>query len=56
MPTLSRLPTKDKKEIMTYKIVALGDSLVYGYGDPVGGGSAKRLRRLWMESAGHVPV
>jgi lysophospholipase L1-like esterase len=56
MPTLSRLPTKDKALIMTHplKIVALGDSLVYGYGDPVGGGWAERLRRLWMESAGHA--
>ncbi len=49
-------PTKDKDAIMTHplKIVALGDSLVYGYGDPVGGGWAERLRRLWMESAGHT--
>jgi len=56
MQTLSRLPTKDKAVTMTHplKIVALGDSLVYGYGDPVGGGWAERLRRLWMESAGHA--
>ncbi|MCZ8162768.1 MAG: G-D-S-L family lipolytic protein, partial [Microcystis sp. LE19-196.1B] len=49
-------PTKDKDAIMTHplKIVALGDSLVYGYGDPVGGGWAERLRRLWMDSAGHA--
>lgn len=38
------------------KIVALGDSLVYGFGDPVGGGWVERLRREWMmpSSAGHV--
>lgn len=38
------------------KIVALGDSLVYGFGDPEGGGWVERLRRTWMlpESAGHV--
>ena len=38
------------------KIVALGDSLVYGFGDPDGGGWVERLRRNWMlpESAGHV--
>jgi lysophospholipase L1-like esterase len=38
------------------KIVALGDSLVYGFGDPDGGGWVERLRRTWMlpESAGHV--
>ncbi len=38
------------------KMVALGDSLVYGFGDPDGGGWVERLRRTWMlsESAGHV--
>jgi lysophospholipase L1-like esterase len=38
------------------KIIALGDSLVYGYGDYVGGGWAERLRRQWMSpnSMGHV--
>jgi lysophospholipase L1-like esterase len=38
------------------KIVALGDSLIYGFGDPEGGGWVERLRRAWMlpNSAGHV--
>jgi lysophospholipase L1-like esterase len=38
------------------KIVALGDSIVYGYGDPEGGGWVERLRRSWMlpDSAGHI--
>lgn len=38
------------------RIVALGDSLIYGFGDPDGGGWVERLRRRWMaaESAGHV--
>jgi len=38
------------------KIVALGDSLVYGFGDHEGGGWVERLRRRWMspDSAGHV--
>ncbi len=38
------------------KVVALGDSLVYGYGDPVGGGWIERLRRQWMGDleTGHV--
>ncbi|PAX52330.1 SGNH/GDSL hydrolase family protein, partial [Brunnivagina elsteri] len=38
------------------KIVALGDSLIYGFGDPDGGGWVERLRRLWMlpDSPGHV--
>lgn len=38
------------------KIVALGDSLVYGFGDPDGGGWVERLRRRWMspDNVGHV--
>lgn len=38
------------------KVVALGDSLVYGFGDPVGGGWVERLRRQWMspDSSGHI--
>lgn len=30
------------------KLVALGDSVIYGYGDPELGGWAERLRRHWM--------
>jgi lysophospholipase L1-like esterase len=38
------------------RIVALGDSLIYGFGDPEGGGWVERLRRNWMEpdSPGHA--
>lgn len=38
------------------KIIALGDSLVYGFGDPEAGGWVERLRRGWMlpDSVGHV--
>lgn len=38
------------------KVVALGDSLVYGFGDFVGGGWVERLRREWMspQGEGHV--
>lgn len=38
------------------RILALGDSLVYGFGDPVGGGWVERLRRQWMtpEGANHA--
>lgn len=38
------------------RVVALGDSLIYGFGDPEGGGWVERLRRQWMldGSAGHV--
>lgn len=37
-------------------IIALGDSLIYGFGDYVGGGWVERLRREWMSpnGAGHV--
>jgi len=30
------------------KIIAIGDSLVYGYGDMEGGGWVERLKRHWM--------
>jgi lysophospholipase L1-like esterase len=38
------------------RIIALGDSLVYGFGDPEGGGWVERLRRQWMspDASGHV--
>ncbi|WGV24898.1 GDSL-type esterase/lipase family protein [Halotia branconii] len=38
------------------KILALGDSLVYGFGDPEKGGWVEQLRRWWMlpDNAGHV--
>ena len=38
------------------RVIALGDSLIYGYGDYVGGGWVERLRRQWMspDGAGHV--
>jgi len=38
------------------KAIAIGDSLVYGYGDISGGGWAERLRRLWMhpDNSGNV--
>lgn len=38
------------------RVIALGDSLIYGFGDFVGGGWVERLRRQWMspQGAGHV--
>lgn len=37
------------------RVIAIGDSLVYGYGDCEGGGWVERLRRDWMgEEGGHV--
>lgn len=50
----------DRKSVLQslhpLRIIALGDSLVYGYGDPVGGGWVERLRRLWLsaDGPGHV--
>jgi lysophospholipase L1-like esterase len=41
-----------KENSQPLKIIALGDSLVYGFGDFTGGGWVERLRRSWM-SAGH---
>ncbi|BAZ00272.1 lipolytic enzyme, G-D-S-L [Tolypothrix tenuis PCC 7101] len=38
------------------KIIALGDSIVYGFGDPERGGWVEQLRRYWMlpNSSGHI--
>ncbi|MBD2297779.1 G-D-S-L family lipolytic protein [Nostoc sp. FACHB-87] len=43
-------------QCQSLKIVALGDSIVYGFGDPERGGWVEQLRRWWMlpSSAGHV--
>jgi len=38
------------------KIVALGDSVIYGYGDTEGGGWVERLRRHWMDPLTPGPV
>jgi lysophospholipase L1-like esterase len=48
--------SRPKSVLQPLKIVALGDSLVYGFGDPVGGGWVECLRRSWMEpdSPGHA--
>ncbi|MGA7932714.1 MAG: GDSL-type esterase/lipase family protein [Kovacikia sp.] len=50
------LRSRPPSTIQSLKIVALGDSLIYGFGDPVGGGWVERLRRSWMEphSPGHA--
>lgn len=43
--------TKNNQLIQSsLRIIALGDSLVYGYGDPEAGGWVERLRRHWMYS------
>ena len=48
--------SRPKSALQPLKIVALGDSLIYGFGDPVGGGWVECLRRRWMEpgSPGHA--
>ncbi|MDB9527446.1 GDSL-type esterase/lipase family protein [Oscillatoria sp. CS-180] len=45
-----------KEERVEQRVVAIGDSLVYGYGDPEGGGWVERLRRRWLqpETPGHA--
>lgn len=47
---------KQFKHHQPLKIIALGDSLVYGFGDFIGGGWVERLRRQWMspDSCGHI--
>jgi len=50
---LSSLPSELASE-STLRLVALGDSLVYGYGDREGGGWVERLRRQWMAADSHV--
>jgi lysophospholipase L1-like esterase len=35
---------------LALRVIALGDSLIYGFGDPVGGGWVEQLRRRWMYS------
>ncbi|MFK8184610.1 MAG: GDSL-type esterase/lipase family protein [Phormidesmis sp.] len=38
------------------KVIAIGDSLVYGYGDHEGGGWVERLRLSWMSPDSPGPV
>ncbi|VEP13721.1 Lysophospholipase L1-like esterase [Hyella patelloides LEGE 07179] len=42
---LSELESQTQQPL---KIIAMGDSVVYGYGDHIGGGWVERLRRQWM--------
>lgn len=58
LPEHSRSAMGDRRRRTTQPLryVAVGDSLVYGFGDPEGGGWVERLRRQWMSpnSAGHI--
>jgi lysophospholipase L1-like esterase len=49
-------PSSIAPSARSLKIVALGDSIIYGFGDPIGGGWVERLRRIWMlpGSEGHA--
>ncbi|MBT9314347.1 GDSL-type esterase/lipase family protein [Leptothoe spongobia] len=38
------------------KVVMVGDSLIYGYGDTEGGGWVERLRRQWMDPSQPGPI
>lgn len=38
------------------KVVIIGDSLVYGFGDTEGGGWVERLRRQWMDPDRSGPI
>jgi lysophospholipase L1-like esterase len=51
--SLAKIKESDRSSL---RVIALGDSLVYGFGDPIGGGWVERLRRLWMspEQPGHA--
>ncbi len=49
-------PRQAKGDRHPLRLIALGDSLIYGFGDPVGGGWVERLRRQWMspDGSGHA--
>ncbi|CAN1209432.1 GDSL-type esterase/lipase family protein [Tumidithrix helvetica PCC 7403] len=52
---LLKAPTISSRSHQPLRVTAFGDSLIYGYGDPVHGGWVEQLRRQWMGiEAGHV--
>ena len=57
MITLSaNQPSISSVSVHPLKVVALGDSVVYGFGDPEGGGWVERLRRRSMTPGSTEPV
>lgn len=57
MTTLNLLkaPTHIPHSHHPLRVIAFGDSLIYGYGDPINGGWVDRLRRRWMGmEKGHI--
>ncbi|NJR69443.1 MAG: G-D-S-L family lipolytic protein [Synechococcales cyanobacterium CRU_2_2] len=55
MPNLSEA-IAPPAPVFPSKLIALGDSTVYGYGDPEGGGWVEGLRRRWMGLGQAGPV
>ncbi|BBC22759.1 GDSL-type esterase/lipase family protein [Pseudanabaena sp. ABRG5-3] len=52
---LLQAPNTSSRAQQPLRVTAFGDSIIYGYGDPVNGGWVEQLRRQWMgTAAGHV--
>lgn len=49
-------PGQKATAIHPKKVIAVGDSLIYGYGDSEGGGWVERLRLGWMNSEQPGPI
>ncbi|NEP16305.1 MAG: G-D-S-L family lipolytic protein [Leptolyngbya sp. SIO4C1] len=58
MVVSSAAPYSSKLSLKAYpkKVVVIGDSLVYGFGDVEGGGWVERLRRQWMDPDSAGPI
>ena len=57
MTTLNLLKTSTftSRTHHSLRVTAFGDSLIYGYGDPINGGWVEQLRRHWMGTEiGHI--
>ena len=57
MTTLNLLKTSTftSRTHQPLRVTAFGDSLIYGYGDPINGGWVEQLRRHWMGTEiGHI--
>ena len=57
-PAAAIQATVAQKSVQIYpkKVIAIGDSLVYGYGDSEGGGWVDRLRLSWMDPECPGPI
>lgn len=56
MAALAARVSSRPQAIHPKKVVMIGDSLVYGYGDTEGGGWVERLRRRWMDPEQPGPI